>query len=187
MSPDPASLRILSYPAPVLRQKAAPVEAVDDHVRRVVARLFDLMHDAEGIGLAAPQVGLPWRLFVVDAHQDHPPRVFINPELSAFGGDLEANDEGCLSLPGIRVDVRRPTAVTVTALDELGQPFTLDAVGLTARVVQHEYDHLNGVLIIDKMNVRDRLVNRRAIKELEAAGSEVPFGGSTFPRTGRGR
>lgn len=167
---DPDRLRILNFPHPVLRQKARPVEEFDQNLRQVAERMFDLMHDAEGIGLAAPQVGLSIRLFVVDAHQTQPAMVFINPELSAYAEEFDLSEEGCLSLPGIRGEIRRPRAVTIHALDLDGQPFTLQGEELTARVWQHEFDHLNGVLIIDKMNMRDRLANRRAVRDLEAAG-----------------
>lgn len=171
MSLDPARLHILNFPHPVLRQKARPVERFDDDLRRLAERMFDLMHEAEGIGLAAPQVGVSRRLFVVDAHQGEPPMVYINPELSEYAEEFEVNEEGCLSLPGIRGEIRRPAAVTIHAQDLEGNRFTRRAADLTARVWQHEFDHLNGVMIIDKMTMRDRLANRRAIRDLEALGS----------------
>lgn len=170
MSPDPARLHILNFPHPVLRQKARPVERFDDDLRRLAERMFDLMHEAEGIGLAAPQVGVSLRLFVVDAHHDEPPMVYINPELSEYADEFALSEEGCLSLPGIRGEIRRPMGVTIHAQDLSGKSFTRRADDLTARVWQHEFDHLNGVMIIDKMNMRDRLANRRAIRDLEAAG-----------------
>ena len=178
--PDPAGLSIVSYPHEALRAKARPVAAVTDEVRLIAARMLELMAEAEGIGLAAPQVALPIRLFVCHvpewedrrADTDPPeantePLVFINPELSGFSDVLEPFDEGCLSLPEIVGAVRRPTEVTVTALGLDGRPFTLRAGGLLARCIQHETDHLDGVLIIDKMQQLSRMKNRRAIRDLE--------------------
>lgn len=169
MSIDVANLRILSYPAPDLRAVAEPVTAVDDTVRAVADRMLELTHEARGIGLAAPQVGLAWRLFVTVGPDEEPERVYVNPSLSEFGRELSVREEGCLSLPGINVEIRRPAACAVTALDREGKEFTLRRDDLLARVWQHENDHLNGVLIIDKMTTMDRLNTRKLIKELEAA------------------
>ena len=180
MDLDPASLRIVHFPDPALRAPAKPVPAVTDAVRAVAARLIELMHEAEGIGLAAPQVAAPWRLFVchVPPGEDRPvgadppqsteaPLVCINPELTEFSDELEVYDEGCLSLPDITGDVRRPRLVTLTATGLDGARFTLRADGLLARCIQHEYDHLDGVLIIDKMQTLSRMKNRRAVRDLE--------------------
>jgi peptide deformylase len=171
MSVDPASLSIVFYPDPALRRKADPVEEIDATVRATAARMIDLMHEAEGVGLAAPQVGLPWRMFVTSAEagEDAIDRVYINPRLSGFSPDLVPREEGCLSLPGVTAEIRRPGAVTVTATDIDGAAFTLTDGELLARVWQHEVDHLDGVLIIDKMTPMDRIAMRRVIKELEAA------------------
>lgn len=144
-----------------------PVERVDDWVREVAKRMIELMHEAEGIGLAAPQVGIPLRLFVVDVDEaDVDQAVYLNPRLHDFEGDLEAKDEGCLSLPGIRAEIRRPPQVRITAtgLDE--RPFTRAGSGLLARVWQHEFDHLEGTLILDRMTPIDRIATRRAVKDL---------------------
>ncbi|MCP3903145.1 MAG: peptide deformylase [Planctomycetes bacterium] len=174
MNVDPSRLSIVSYPAPVLKQKARPLEAVDDEVRAVALRMIELMHDAEGVGLAGPQVGLPWRLFVTNGRDADPEdRVYVNPRLELERGDLESGEEGCLSLPGITVQVRRPLAATITALDIDGRTFTRSAEGMLARIWQHEYDHLDGVLILDRMSPMDRLANRKPIKELEAAARLV--------------
>ncbi|MFG0274509.1 MAG: peptide deformylase [Phycisphaerales bacterium] len=180
MPVDPATLRILHYPDEALRRRAAPVERVDDEVRGVAARMIDLMREAEGIGLAAPQVGLPWRLFVVevppgedrDADTDPAgatlgPLVFINPRLGRLEGAPEPMDEGCLSLPEITGQVLRPPIVTATALDVAGNEFTVRAGGLFGRCVQHEHDHLDGVLIIDKMTQMSRMKNRSLVRHLE--------------------
>jgi peptide deformylase len=169
MNVDPKALEILHFPAPALRARAAPIEAVDERVRAISKRMFQVMREVEGIGLAAPQVGVPWRLFITEAREGFPERVYINPLLSDFDRDLIVAEEGCLSLPGLTADVRRPKSVTITAIDLEGHPFTLRDDGLFARVWQHEYDHLDGVLIIDKMTPMERLANRRAIRDLKSA------------------
>jgi len=177
MAADIDKLRIVHYPDPVLRLKTPPLEEVTDEVRAVAARMLDLMHDAPGVGLAAPQVGLPWRLFVANAHPEHlrsEDRVFINPTLRDASRELEDYEEGCLSLPHILAEVRRPRQITIDALDMHGHPFTMTADDLWARVWQHEYDHLDGVLIIDRMTPIDRTANRRALRELEQAASNKP-------------
>jgi peptide deformylase len=184
MPVDPATLRILHYPADALRRKAAPVPTVDDEVRAVAQRMIELMREAEGIGLAAPQVGLPWRLFVAEVPPGEDrsadadpvsatlgPLVFINPALRAFEGAPEPFDEGCLSLPEITGQVLRPPQVTVEATDVEGRPFEMCVGGLLSRCVQHEHDHLDGVLIIDKMTQMSRMKNRAAVRDLERAGA----------------
>lgn len=169
---DPAALGIVLYPAGVLRQVAQPLPAVDDRVRAVADRMIQLMHEARGVGLAAPQVGLPWRMFVANpANEPGQDAVFINPTLTDPGPHTEPRDEGCLSLPGITAEITRPAAVTISALDRDGNPFTLTSEAFPARVWQHEFDHLDGVLIIDKMTRIDRMANKHAIAELEAGGS----------------
>jgi peptide deformylase len=182
MVPDPPSLHIVHYPAPILRQRAPEVPEVTDEVREVARRMIDLMFEAEGIGLAAPQVGLSWRLFVVHVppsedgdrwpDSDPPtataqPTVYINPVLSAPRGPLERSEEGCLSLPEITGDVFRPAVITISALNEEGQPFSHAAGGLLARCLQHEFDHLEGVLILDRMTQISRLKSRSAVRRLE--------------------
>lgn len=174
MTIEIANLNIVLYPDPVLRQKAEPIAEIDETVRAVARRMIELMHGEEGIGLAAPQVGLPWRMFVTIVPQPEGAegtpsagQVFINPEIQVETGDLVSHEEGCLSLPEIRGEVRRPSSVTITALDERGRPFSFCSGDFIARVWQHELDHLNGVLIIDRMNPLDRMATRKAIKELE--------------------
>ena len=166
---DVASLRILTYPAPELRSVAERVPAVDDEVRAVIDRMVELTSQAKGIGLAAPQLGVAWRVFVTVGPDEEPERVYVNPRITDFARDLSLREEGCLSLPGINVEIRRPTACPITALDRDGKKFTLRRDDLLGRVWQHEYDHLDGVLIIDKMTTMDRLSSRKLIKELEAA------------------
>ena len=169
MPVDPATLRILHHPEPVLREKARPVEPGSEEVKAVATRMLELMHEAPGVGLAAPQVGLPWRLFVANwGGEGGEDRVFVNPQLSEPSAQTESDEEGCLSLPEVRAEVRRPVGVTVRARDAAGGPVELAAEGFAARVIQHEFDHLEGVLILDKMTRLDRLANRRAIADLEA-------------------
>ena len=182
MPTDPANLHIVFHPAPVLREKAQAIAEQTEETNAIARKMIDLMREAEGIGLAAPQVGLPIRMFVAEvpegdereAGADPPtattgPIVFINPELSAPSADLEPFEEGCLSLPEIRGDVRRPSQITVTATGLDGERFTFRAGGLLARCIQHENDHLDGVLIIDKFTHTSRLKNRASIRRLEKA------------------
>lgn len=176
MDVDPADLRIVHYPDPTLKRKAHPIETIDRTVRDVAARMIELMYEAEGVGLAAPQVGLSWRMFVTRPPEDErdqwPPEagiVFINPTLQITTRELDVQEEGCLSLPNIRVDVRRPVSVTISATDLDGKVFTGSRDDFVARVWQHEFDHLNGVLIIDRMSPMDRIARRKDIKELERA------------------
>ena len=163
---------IVHYPDPVLRQRARPVARVDEGVRELVQEMFAIMAEEEGIGLAAPQVGESLRIFVTGPHAEggHEPRAYINPVLSGFQGELEVHDEGCLSLPGIRGDIRRQPHAVIEALDLEGKPFRLESSDFIARVWQHEFDHLEGILIIDRMTALDRLRVRRAVKELEKGG-----------------
>jgi len=168
--PDPAALRVLHYPAPVLRHRAEPVDPIDDRVLAVIERMFDLMREANGVGLAAPQVGLPWRLFVAN-HTGEPAddRAYINPTLRDPATATTVREEGCLSLPDITGQITRPAAITIDATDPQGRPFTLTADDLLARVWQHEYDHLDGVLILDRMPPIDRMANKKLLRELERA------------------
>ncbi len=172
MAIDVSALEIVQYPDPALRTVARPIDPIDDTVRAVAARMFELMHEAEGAGLAAPQVGISWRMFVTRADDEHPDRVLVNPNIADLGGDLEVRAEGCLSLPGLTLEIRRPANASLNCLDLDGRSVTIAATGLMARVLQHEHDHLNGVLIIDKMTPIDRIANRKLLKELEAAAGQ---------------
>lgn len=170
MPVDPEQLAIVHYPHTVLRQKAETVAEVTDEVKAVAAKMLALMHQAPGVGLAAPQVGLAWRMFVANpTGEEGDDRVYINPKLSGAAGGNAARDEGCLSLPGITVEMSRPSEITIRATGLDGASFEESADDLLARIWQHEYDHLDGVLIIDKMSPMDRMANKRAIKELEEA------------------
>lgn len=171
MSVTAAALQILHYPAPQLRRRTDPVGEIDASVQAVAARMIALMREANGLGLAAPQVGVPWRMFVTNGHEESPDRVYINPTLSVVDTALVLKEEGCLSIPGVNVELRRPQAATINALNLDGQPFELSDDDVLARVWQHELDHLDGILIIDRMSPMDRLATRKILKELEATAA----------------
>jgi peptide deformylase len=151
-----ALAQIRQWGDPALRLRAHEVEAFDDDLNRLVERMKILMHDARGVGLAATQVGVLQRLFVFQAGEDEEARAVINPRLVKSGGDAETEDEGCLSLQGVRVPVERATKVTLEGQDESGEELSLELEGLGARVVQHELDHLDGVLILDRTDPESR-------------------------------
>lgn len=142
-------LRITKLGEEILRQKAQPVEEINDKIRQLASDMFETMTEADGVGLAAPQVGLSLRMFVIIADDDVR-RVFINPQIIKTSTEVGPYDEGCLSIPQVYETIVRPLQVTVQAYDENGKRFTLDADGLLARCIQHEYDHLEGVLYIDR-------------------------------------
>jgi len=160
-------LSIVFYPDPVLRKKCRPVESFDGRLQDLAARMLEIMKASKGVGLAAPQVGVPIRLFVYNVTgEPADDRVCVNPVLSDPQGASEM-DEGCLSIPGVDVPMRRAAGITLQGLDLHGRPFETRAAELLARVLQHENDHLNGRLIIDNMSEAVRLENRRALKQLE--------------------
>ena len=143
--------------SPVLRQRAEPVAEVDAEVRRLVEDLFDTMYASKGVGLAANQVGIARRVAVVDVGEESPePIVLINPVIVARGDTTDVSEEGCLSIPEIFGDVERPTAVVIEALDREGTPYRLEATGYQARAIQHEIDHLDGVLFLDHLSAVKR-------------------------------
>ena len=152
-------LKLICHPDPLLREKSTRIDDIDDGVARLAGDMIETMHRARGIGLAGVQVGRLERLFVVHVEGDMP-RVFINPSILETSLDQGEYDEGCLSIPEVYADVTRPLAVRVQAWNERGRPFTIDAEGMLARVVQHEYDHLNGILFIDHLNdeARERVL-----------------------------
>jgi len=154
---------------PVLRTKARPVERFDATLRDEVSSMQALMHDALGIGLAAPQVGISHRLLVYRVEPDSPVVALVNPEIEWSSRDEEISEEGCLSLPHVMVDVERPIAVLVRARDERGEELFVEATGLEARVIQHEIDHLDGVLILDRTSREQRKAAMRAMREAEQA------------------
>jgi len=154
---------------PVLKSKATPVDRFDDSLRSQVSRMAGLMSDALGVGLAAPQLGVSQRLLVYRVGPDAPLVVLANPEVEWRSEDSEVLDEGCLSIPGITVDVERPVYVRVRAQDEQGGDRTVEASGLEARVIQHEMDHLDGVLILDRTTREQRREAMRALRDAEQA------------------
>jgi peptide deformylase len=154
---------------PVLKSSATPVDRFDDSLRRQVSRMAGLMNDALGVGLAAPQLGLSQRLLVYRVGPDAPLIALVNPRVEWASDDVETLDEGCLSIPGITVDVDRPVHVRVRAQDEEGDERLVEASGLEARVIQHELDHLDGVLILDRTSRDER---KRALRELREAERE---------------
>ena len=142
------------YGDAVLRMRANEVDAFDEELTRLGERMLGLMHDADGIGLAATQVGILRRIFVfTDEGED---RVIVNPSITRSGGELETSEEGCLSLGPVRVPVERPLEVTLEGKDAAGEPVKLELEGLAARVAQHELDHLDGTLIIDRTDAESR-------------------------------
>ncbi len=151
---------------PVLKSSATPVDRFDDSLRRQVSRMAGIMNDALGVGLAAPQLGISQRLLVYRVGPDAPLIALANPEIEWASEEREGSDEGCLSIPGVTVDVERPVHVRVRAQDEEGEPRSVEASGLEARVIQHELDHLNGVLILDRTSRDER---KRALRELREA------------------
>lgn len=160
-----AVLKVRRYGDPVLRRRAEAVAEVTPEIRQIIRDMVDTMYDEVGIGLAAPQVGIPLRLIVVGDEDGRVPRALLNPAITAEGGRATA-EEGCLSIPGIWADVTRSAWVQVDATDEDGTPVSLRAEGLMARVFQHELDHLDGILFIDRLDAmtRDR-IKRKIRKE----------------------
>ena len=161
-----AALRLVrKYGDPVLKSRALPVERFDDGLREEIRRMGDLMNDALGIGLAATQLGVMHRVLVDRVDPDAPVAAVVNPVLEWAGEETEALEEGCLSLPSVLVDVDRPIHVRVRAQDETGEEILIEASGLEARVLQHEMDHLDGVLILDRTARDERKQAMRVLRE----------------------
>ena len=152
---------------PALKSRATPVDQFDDSLRSQVQRMAGIMNDALGVGLAAPQLGVSQRLLVYRVGPDAPVTVLANPEIDWHSEDSEVLEEGCLSIPGIQVDVERPVHVRVRARDEEGEDRAVEASGLEARVIQHEMDHLDGVLILDRTSRDQRREAMRELRERE--------------------
>jgi peptide deformylase len=160
-------LRIILYPDPRLKKVSAPVSTFDQNLKDLAARMFELMRANRGVGLAAPQVGINIRMFVMN-HSGEPQddRVYVNPVLSEAAGS-EEDEEGCLSLPGIRMNVDRSKTMRIQAQDLEGHPIDQIETGYLARIWQHETDHLNGTMLTDRMGPVARMTNRRILKDLE--------------------
>jgi peptide deformylase len=152
-----------------LRQKAKPVKDINDDLRKTVLEMLEIMHKGRGVGLAGPQVGLIKRIFVTHAEGDKS-RVFINPSIIWTSQEQVRYEEGCLSVPGLWADVVRPEAIKIQAWNEKGRAFTLEVSGILARVIQHEYDHLEGILFIDRLDEAAREKILAKLKKQKRAG-----------------
>ena len=163
----PDDLKIILYPDPRLKKMSKPVQKFDQELRDLVTRMFEVMRKAEGVGLAAPQVGKNIRLFVMNpTGEKGDDRVYINPILSDAEGQ-EESEEGCLSLPDIHVKVIRSKTIRIQAQDVEGNAFEQTATGFAPRVWQHEFDHLNGILLTDRMGPVAKMAHRKKLRELE--------------------
>jgi len=160
-----AKLEIITLPDPVLRKASQPVERVDAELIKLADEMLETMYEAPGVGLAAVQIGVPRRLIVLDTSEkeaEPAPLVLINPEIVSLGSEMRLHEEGCLSIPDVRVEIERPASLVVRYLDRDGKQQELAADGLLATAIQHEVDHLNGKLIIDFLSrlKRDMIVRR---------------------------
>jgi len=163
---DIEKCKITHYPAEVLAGQAKPVENIDDNIHQLVKKMTEIMIEHKGIGLAAPQAGVPLRRFIISL--DGSPqnvRVYINPTVTS-DGTLGSNEEGCLSVPNVFTKIRRYKTCKVTATDLDGSEFSEEAEGLYARALQHEYDHIEGIIIVNRMTQTARIAHRRQLKKL---------------------
>lgn len=164
-------MKIVIYPHPTLRYKSKPIKRVDRPLRNIVRNMFDLMYEARGVGLAANQVDLPLRLFVVNLQADPEEGeelVFVNPVVSRPKGTAE-HEEGCLSFPGLQCQVKRPETVWLNSFNLEGKEFDGEVDGFLARVIQHELDHLDGVLFIDRLSATGQMAAEETIEEFQLA------------------
>lgn len=167
MQKDWTSLRIITYPDPRLKKVCRPVEVFDEGLAALAGRMLELMRESQGVGLAAPQVGQLVRVFVCNVTgEPKDDRIYVNPTLADLRGECEG-EEGCLSIPDVTVLMRRSMSCRMMAMDLKGNAIEEDGSELLARCWQHECDHLDGRLIIDRMSDTDRIANRRKLKELE--------------------
>lgn len=168
-------LDILTYPDPVLRQTTKPVTVIDDTIQKIINDMADTMYDAPGVGLAAIQAGIDKSIIVFDPEADDVKRdyhVLINPEIVFSEGEMISENEGCLSVPDFRASVKRSIRVTATGLDRNGAPVTIDAEGLLSIILQHEIDHLNGILFIDHISpLKRQLYKKKRMKALKNEAS----------------
>ncbi len=176
-------MQILTLGNELLRQKAKKVDKIDNEIKEAAKQMFEIIKKDKGVGIAGPQIGLMKRIFVVHIEGDEE-RVFINPSILETSQETAKYEEGCLSVPGIYVDVVRSESVKIQAWNEKGKPFTMEANGLLARVIQHEYDHLEGVLFLDRLTElkRNKLIEKyekaaikgEKIKRKKTKGEEIP-------------
>jgi peptide deformylase len=169
---DAALARVRKFGDPVLRATAVTVERFDQTLAQEAQRMGELMQDALGIGLAATQLGVLHRMLVYKAYEEDEVTVLVNPRVEWASEELEAAEEGCLSLPGVHVEVERPMRVRVRASDAAGEPLEVEAEGLRARVIQHEIDHLDGVLILDRISREARKEAMRAMRAAQAESAD---------------
>ncbi len=166
---DLSALEIIHYPHPTLRHTSRPIQRVDGELRDIIRQMFPLMYEARGVGLAANQIDLPLRVFITNLEvepEEGEERVFINPVISQPKG-IDEQEEGCLSMPDVKGNVKRPERVNIQAYDLDGQAVDLTVDGLLARVVQHEVDHLHGVLFTDRLSETGKMAVREEMEELE--------------------
>ncbi|MCD4830625.1 MAG: peptide deformylase [Anaerohalosphaeraceae bacterium] len=163
---DVKKCRITHYPSPVLGEKAKPVEKIDENIALLAEKMIEIMVDTKGVGLAGPQAGVGLRIFVAspDGSRESA-KVYINPEISP-SGSTEVGQEGCLSLPGIYGNITRCKKCTIKATGLDGKEFAEEAEGLKARIFQHEYDHLEGTLVADRLSTVARISARKKLKKL---------------------
>jgi len=171
---DIEKCRITHYPAAVLAKRARPVEKIDNSIHRLVEKMTEIMRANKGIGLAAPQAGVPLRLFIIslDATSQNV-RVYINPTVTPTSDEFDSVEEGCLSVPGIYAKIRRYKKCKVAATDLDGNEFTEEADGLHARCLQHESDHIDGITIADRMPSTARIAHRKQLKRLRESHKEM--------------
>lgn len=174
-----ALLEIRLMGDPVLREESAEIEAVDDEVRALARDMFDTMYEADGVGLAANQVGVPRRLIVVDPREEGvTPRALVNPRVVSTGDETDRAEEGCLSIPGLRDVVERKTTAVVEALDLEGESIRIEAEGLHARVLLHEIDHIDGILFPDRLSpLKRRMLHKKWKKMQRERQSATPGAG----------
>ena len=173
-------LSIRTYGDPVLRRQSRPIPEITPAIRELVDNMFETMYAAEGIGLAAPQVGESLRLFVIDLgvmdeEPTHRPQVFVNPTILEYGPEKDSYEEGCLSLPTIREDVIRPTSIKLSYETLEGEKIEEEISGFPARVIQHEYDHLQGVLFIDRIGSLKRSLLKKTLKKIAEGRIQVEY------------
>jgi peptide deformylase len=167
--PEQLEFSLTLYPDPILRKVADPVAAFDEELVQTVAAMFERMVASKGVGLAAPQVGLKKRILVLNATGDSKDNLaLVNPTIVSRAGPETLFDEGCLSFPGIYAEVKRPDRCTVKAFDPTGRPIEKEYSGFESRIIQHEFDHLEGVLLVDRMSPAAKLTHKAALQELVA-------------------
>jgi peptide deformylase len=166
---DAALRHVRKLGDPVLRSTALPVDRFDEALAAEIERMGELMHDALGVGLAANQVGVLHRVLIYRTYEEDPLTALVNPVIEWSSEELEASEEGCLSLPGVHVEVERAAGIRVRAQDETGATLQIEAEGLVARIIQHEIDHLDGILILDRISRGARKEAMRAMREAQTA------------------